>query len=39
MAEESVPSDSVVIIDSSVLFAMSGPSNQNHQLFERYVQR
>ncbi|ELY61849.1 hypothetical protein [Natronococcus jeotgali] len=39
MTEESIPSDSVVIIDSSMLFAMGGPSNEKCQAFERYVQR
>lgn len=39
MTAESIPSDSVVIIDSSVLFAMGGPSNEKYQAFERHIQR
>ncbi|WP_275040020.1 hypothetical protein [Natronococcus amylolyticus] len=32
MTEESIPTDSVVIIDSSVLFAMGDPSKRNSRL-------
>ncbi|MFC4990551.1 hypothetical protein [Saliphagus infecundisoli] len=38
MAGESIPNDSIVVIDSSVLFAMGGPSNEKYQAFERHVQ-
>lgn len=38
MAGESIPRDSIVVIDSSVLFAMGGPSNKKYQAFERHVQ-
>lgn len=31
--------DSIAILDSSVLFAMVGPSNEKYQAFERYVTR
>ncbi|GAB3690968.1 hypothetical protein GCM10028857_27850 [Salinarchaeum chitinilyticum] len=34
-----LPSESVAILDSSVLFAMGGPSNDKYQAFERYVKR
>ncbi|ODR83284.1 hypothetical protein BG842_14010 [Haladaptatus sp. W1] len=34
-----IPSDSTAIIDSSVLFAMGGPSNEKYQAFERFVRQ
>jgi len=37
--EVEIPSDSVAIIDSSVLFAMGGPSNEKYQAFERFVRK
>jgi rRNA-processing protein FCF1 len=37
MSAVEIPSDSVAIIDSSVLFAMGGPSNEKYQAFERFV--
>ncbi|WP_049971093.1 hypothetical protein [Haladaptatus cibarius] len=39
MAGTTIPSDSKAIIDSSVLFAMGGPSNGKYQAFERFVRR
>ena len=36
---EELPDDSIAILDSSVLFAMGGPSNEKYQAFERYVTR
>lgn len=36
---EELPHDSTAILDSSVLFAMGGPSNEKYQAFERYVTR
>lgn len=34
-----IPGDSTAIIDSSVLFAMGGPSNEKYQAFERFVRQ
>lgn len=34
---EELPEGSIAILDSSVLFAMGGPSNEKYQAFERYV--
>lgn len=34
-----LPGDSIAIVDSSVLFAMGGPSNDKYQAFEEYVTR
>lgn len=34
MVGAEIPSDSAAIIDSSVLFAMGGPSNEKCQVFE-----
>ena len=39
MIPEEIPSDSIAIIDSSVLFAMGGPSNNKYQALERFVRR
>ncbi|WP_224337928.1 hypothetical protein [Haloprofundus halobius] len=39
MSGADIPSDSTAIIDSSVLFAMGGPSNEKYQAFERFVRR
>jgi hypothetical protein len=39
MSAVEIPNDSVAIIDSSVLFAMGGPSNETYQAFERFVRR
>lgn len=39
MSEAEIPSDSVAIMDSSVLFAMGGPSNDKYQAFERFVRK
>ncbi len=39
MIPEEIPSDSIAIIDSSVLFAMGGPSNDKYQALERFVRR
>lgn len=39
MTADNIPADSTVIIDSSVLFAMGGPSNEKYQAFERFVRR
>lgn len=39
MAGCEIPSESTAIIDSSVLFAMGGPSNEKYQAFERFVRR
>jgi len=39
MTPSEIPSDSVAIIDSSVLFAMGGPSNDKYQALERFVRR
>ena len=39
MVEAEIPSDSTAIIDSSVLFAMGGPSNEKYQAFERFVRQ
>lgn len=34
-----IPRDSLVVIDSSVLFAMGGPTNEKYQAVEQYVTR
>lgn len=34
-----IPSKSMAIIDSSVLFAMGGPANEKYQAFEQFVTR
>ncbi len=39
MTPHEIPSDSIAIIDSSVLFAMGGPSNDKYQALERFVRR
>jgi len=39
MTPKEIPSDSIAIIDSSVLFAMGGPSNNKYQALERFVRR
>jgi hypothetical protein len=39
MVGAEIPSDSTAIIDSSVLFAMGGPSNEKYQAFERFVRQ
>ncbi len=39
MKPSEIPSDSIAIIDSSVLFAMGGPSNNKYQALERFVRR
>ena len=39
MAGRKIPNDSEAIIDSSVLFAMGGPSNEKYQAFERFVRQ
>lgn len=39
MKPSEVPPDSIAIIDSSVLFAMGGPSNDKYQALERFVRR
>ena len=39
MTGSDLPKDSIAILDSSVLFAMGGPSNEKYQAFERYVTR
>ncbi|WP_042662496.1 hypothetical protein [Haloferax sp. ATB1] len=39
MAGEAIPRESTAIIDSSVLFAMGGPSNEKYQAFERFVRQ
>ena len=39
MTPSEIPSDSIAIIDSSVLFAMGGPSNAKYQALERFVRR
>lgn len=39
MSADAIPNDSIAIIDSSVLFAMGGPSNEKYQAFERFVRR
>ncbi len=39
MTPSEIPSDSIAIIDSSVLFAMGGPSNNKYQALERFVRR
>jgi len=39
MTTSEIPSDSIAIIDSSVLFAMGGPSNDKYQALERFVRR
>lgn len=39
MSGTTIPSDSEAIIDSSVLFAMGGPSNEKYQAFERFVRQ
>lgn len=39
MSRRKIPSDSEAIIDSSVLFAMGGPSNEKYQAFERFVRQ
>jgi hypothetical protein len=39
MVGAEIPRDSTAIIDSSVLFAMGGPSNEKYQAFERFVRQ
>lgn len=39
MVVDELPSDSIAVIDTSVLFAMGGPSNEKYQAFERFVRR
>jgi hypothetical protein len=39
MSGEQIPRGSTAVIDSSVLFAMGGPSNVKYQAFERFVTR
>lgn len=39
MAGVDLPSGSIAILDSSVLFAMGGLSNDKYQAFEEYVIR
>lgn len=39
MAGERIPRGAIAIIDSSVLFAMGGPSNPKYQAFDRFVTR
>ncbi len=39
MTPHEIPSDSIAIIDSSVLFAMGGPSNDKYQALEQFVRR
>ena len=34
---ETIPADSIAVIDSSVLFAMGGPDNEKYIVFERFV--
>lgn len=37
MPAQDVPSDSIAVLDSSVLIEMGGPSNDKYQAFERFV--
>ncbi|WP_049929100.1 hypothetical protein [Halopiger goleimassiliensis] len=39
MSAAESPPDSTIVIDSSVLFAMGGPTNEKCQAFERFVRR
>lgn len=39
MTGTELPSDGIAIVDTSVLFAMGGPSNDKYQAFEAYVTR
>lgn len=39
MPEVNLPRGSIAIVDSSVFFAMGGPSNDKYQAFEEYVTR
>lgn len=39
MSRSTIPSDSEAIIDSSVLFAMGGPSNEKYLTFEQFVRQ
>lgn len=39
MTDERIPQGAIAVIDSSVLFAMGGPSNPKYQAFERFVSR
>ena len=39
MSGEQIPRGGIAVIDSSVLFAMGGPSNSKYQAFERFVTR
>lgn len=39
MPTEELPSDSLAIVDTSVIYAMGGPSNKKYQAFEKYVTR
>ncbi|MUV89069.1 hypothetical protein GJ629_03440 [Halapricum sp. CBA1109] len=39
MSTEELPSDSLAIVDTSVIYAMGGPSNEKYQAFEKYVTR
>ncbi|WP_136718588.1 hypothetical protein [Halorientalis salina] len=34
-----LPSDSLAIVDTSIIYAMGGPSNEKYQAFEEYVTR
>lgn len=37
MSGTELPSDSIAILDSSVLFAMGGPTNEKYRAFEQFV--
>jgi hypothetical protein len=39
MSTDELPSDSLAIVDTSVIYAMGGPSNEKYQAFEEYVTR
>ncbi|WP_246988898.1 hypothetical protein [Halorientalis marina] len=39
MPAEELPSDSLAIVDTSIIYAMGGPSNEKYQAFEQYVTR
>ena len=39
MSGERIPSGSTAVIDTSVLFAMGGPSNEKYRAFEQFVRQ
>lgn len=39
MSDINIPSDSTAVIDTSILVAMGGPTNERYQSLEQFVTR